>query len=335
MRKWHLFSRTLFVLAAAVGLAIAATFLPDKPYERFQLLDATIYNRVRWSYERMHFDSRPIDVAVVGDSKAVLGLRSPEIERRLVVDGKPASVVNMALEGDGRNQQWILVQELLKTKQPKVIVLAINEQPYPWGHDSFRYIAPAPEVWREAFHALHDAKKNLVFLPFRQLRLFAAMVLPESLGLQDRFDSARYAAQPVDPTAPHMNRAGELVDFGQTRPREVLLQQASDNSSEFDRHSRLPGALRGVADADDRFYTDLIARAASERGVKLLFVYQPAFHRPAKIINQTYYQAMGPVQDNVDLADQDALYYDWVHLNTAGALILSDRVADTLAKMLP
>ncbi len=335
MHKWHLLRRTLFILAAAVALAIGATFLPDKPYERFQLLDPTIYARARWSFERMHFDPRPIDVAIVGDSKAVLGLRSPEIERRLAADGKPATVVNMALEGDGRNQQWIFVQELLKTKRPKVIVLAINDRPYPWGHDSFRYVAPASEVWREAFHGLHDTKKNLMFLPFRQLKLFAASLLPGPFGLQDQFDAARYAAQPDDPTQPHRNRKGELIDFGDTRSRAVLLQEAYDNAAEFDRRSRLPGPVRAVTDADDRVFTDLIVRAAAERGVKVLFVYQPAFHRPGAIVNRPYYEAMGPVQDDVDLADQDALYYDWVHLNTAGAMILSDRVADGLAKMLP
>jgi hypothetical protein len=335
MHKWHLFRRTIFVLVAALGMAVAATFLPDNPYERFQLLDSTIYNRARWSYERMHFDPRPIDVAIVGDSKAALGLSASEIERRLATTGKPASVVNMALEGDGRNQQWIFVQELLRTKQPKVIVLAINDQPYPWGHDSFRYIAPASEIWREAFHGLHDTKKNLMFLPFRQLKLFAAIGLPGPFGLRAHFDPLHDAEQSGDPTKPHKNRAGEQIDFSQTSPRPVLMKQVADNAAEFGRHSRLPPAVRAVTDADDHVYTDLIARAAARRGVKLLFVYQPAFHRPAPIANRPYYEALGQVQDNSDLAEQDMLFYDWVHLNTAGAMILSDRVADNLAKMLP
>lgn len=335
MHKWHLLRRTVFILVAAVALAVVVTFLPDKPYERFQLLDTTIYARARWSFERMHFDPRPIDVAIVGDSKAVLGLRSPEIERRLASDGKRALVVNMALEGDGRNQQWILVQELLKTKKPKVIVLAINDRPYPWGHDSFRYIAPASEIWREAFHGLHDTKKNLMFLPFRQLKLFAASLLPGPFGLQERFDAARYAAQPDDPTQPHRNRKGELIDFAETRPRALLLREARDNAAEFDRRSKLPERVRAITDADDRVFTDLIVHAAHQHGAEVLFVYQPAFHRPAPIVNRAYYQALGPVQDDVDLADRDGLYYDWVHLNTAGAMILSDRVADSLSKMLP
>ena len=175
-------------------MAVAATLLPDNPYQRFQQLDGTIYGNDRWSYERIHFDPRPIDVAIVGDSRTLMGLRTGEMQRRLAANGRPWSVVNMSLEGAGRNVQWIFVQELLKTKRPRVIVLAVNEQPHPWGHDSFRYVAPAPEVWREASYGLHDAKKNLMYLPFRQLRLFAAKVFPGFLGLQDQFDAARYAS---------------------------------------------------------------------------------------------------------------------------------------------
>jgi hypothetical protein len=318
-----------------VGFAVAATFLPDKPYERFQLLDGTIYARGRWSYERMHFDPRPIDVAIVGDSRAALGISATRIEQQLAADGKPSQVANMSLVGAGRNQQWIFVQELLKTKRPKVIVLAIDDQPHPWGHDSFRFIAPASEVWREAFHGLHDTKKNLMYLPFRQLKLFAASLFPGPFGVREQFDPVPYAATPIDQTGVHRNRAGELVDMSQAEPRALLLQQEKEHAGEFGQKSKLPRAVRNVTDADDRVYVDLIAHAAAERGIKLLFVYQPAFNRPAPISNRRYYEALGPVQDNVDLAGNDAIFHDWGHVNTTGAIIVSDRIAAVLAKMLP
>lgn len=335
MRKWRFFGCTVFVLATAIALAIATTFLPDNSYERFQLLDGTIYSKSRWSYERMHFDPRPIDVAIVGDSKTAMGLSAAEIERQLAAAGKPVRVVNMSLEGDGRNQQWIFVQELLKSKHPKMIILAINDQQHPWGHDSFRYIAPASEIWREALHGLHDTKKNLMYLPFRQMRLFVAMFFPGPLGLEDSFDAVRYAATSPELPARRRSQAGDMIDMGQAVSREALLKQARDNAGEYAKQSRLPAAVRAVTDADDQVYTELIAHAAEQRGVKLLFVYQPGFNRPAPIVNRTFYERFGQVQDNVDLSDKDTLFHDWNHLNTAGTLVLSDRVANTLATMLP
>jgi hypothetical protein len=329
----RLFWSTWLILAAAIGLAVAASFLPDRPYQRFQLLDDTIYGHVRWSYERMRFDPRPIDVAIVGDSRTLMGLRTGEMQRRLAANGRPWSVVNMSQEGDGRNAQWILVQELLKHKQPKVIVLAANEQPHPWGHDSFRYIAPAPEVWREAGHGLHNAGKDLMYLPFRQIRLFAASFAPGPFGLQDRFDPAIYASEPSDYADRYRNAAGEWIDLRNTWPRDQLLGEAGVNQWRFTRHSRLPRPVRAVTDADDRVYTKLIAAAAARHGVKLMFVYQPGFTRSGPIANRAFYEALGAVQDDTDLNDRDDLFYDWAHVNTAGAMVVSDRVADALAKM--
>jgi hypothetical protein len=334
MSRLSLFLRTAFILVAALALAAGATFLPDNPYQRFQLLDDTIYSRARWSYERLHFDPRPVDVAIVGDSKALIGLRAETIEQRLAADGKPANVVNMALEGDGRDQQWAFVQELLRTKRPKVIVLAINAQPYPWGHDSFRYIAPASEIRREAFLGLHDGRKDLMFLPFRQMKLFAAMLAPGPFGLTDRFDQARYAATPRDYLLRHQNSAGEWIDFHDVLSAEALREQARKNA-EAPRRSRLPAAVRGITDADDRVYTTLIARAAAAHGAKLLFVYQPNFEKPEPIANRPFYASLGVIQDDTDLAGQAALFHDWAHVNTSGMQIVSDRVADDLAKMLP
>jgi hypothetical protein len=335
MHRWHLFPRTMFVLAAALALAVAATFLPDNPYERFQQMDGTLYAHAVWSYERLHFDPTPVDVAIVGDSRAMVGLKSDEIERRLAQRGKTANVINMALEGDGRNQQWIFVQELLKTKQPKVIVLPIHERPHPWGHSSFKYIAPAREVWREAFAGLHDGGKDLMYLPYRQIRLFLAMFLPGSLGVDPHFNAVAHAAKPRDFPVRHINAAGKWVDFSQGFPRPRLLKEARQNAGVVNLRSRFPASIRAITDADDKVYTRLIAQAAAKHGVKLLFVYEPAFHRPFPVANEKFYAAMGPVQDNVDLSEQDALYHDWSHVNTAGAIVLSDRVADALTKLLP
>lgn len=335
MRTANLFGRTMFVLATAVALAVAATFLPDDPYERFQLLDSTIYYRARGYYERMHFDPKPVDVAIVGDSKAALGLKAEEMERRLAEDGKTAEVASFALEGSGRNIQWVFVQELLRTKHPKVLIVAVNDRPYPWGHDGFRYIAPAPEIWREAFSGLHDAKKNLVFLPFRQMRLSAALLFPSLMGVADHFDAAHYAAQPRDLPEKIVNQHGQLVDFSRVRPRADLLKEAAANEGHFNVRTRVPSQFAKVIDADDGVYTDLISREAARHGVKLLFVYMPAFHRPYPISNRDFYAANGRIQDDSDLADQDALFYDFAHFNSAGARIVSDRVADALATMLP
>ena len=51
--------------------------------------------------------------------------------------------------------------------------------------------------------------------------------------------------------------------------------------------------------------------------------------------NRAYYESLGVVTDDLDLYDQDRLFHDWGHLNSAGAKIVSDRLADELAKLTP
>src|ERR1700750_2377233 len=66
MGRLHPLRSFVAVLAIAVAVASAVCSLPENAYQRWQLLDGTIHGRSRWIYERIHFDPRPIDVAIVG-----------------------------------------------------------------------------------------------------------------------------------------------------------------------------------------------------------------------------------------------------------------------------
>lgn len=334
MRKRRLIGSTVGILAMALLCAVLATLLPDNPYQRFQQLDGTLYGMVRWIYERIHFDDRPIDVAIIGDSRTLLSQRASEIEADLAAAGKPANVVNMSLVADGRDSEWILVQELLKAKKPKVLVVAITERPFPWGHPSFQYIAPASEIWGEASHGLHDAGKDLIYLPFRQLKLFGANLSSNIFG-SDAFDRAAYARTRHDFTTSYMSPDGRWIEMTRPVPRATLETQAASHTAEFRLQSHYPAALRRVTDDDNRVYTDRIAAAAAKQGVKLLFVYVPTFHGPTKIENRAYYERLGKVLDNADLGDRDELFQGWAHLNSAGAVVASQRTAAAVAELLP
>src|ERR1700679_22709 len=107
------------MLVVAVACAVVACFLPNSAYQRFQLLDGTIYQSLRWNFERIHFDPRPIDVAIVGPSTTALGLSAPRLEQDLAQAGAPANAVNFSIIADGRNVEWAIVNELYKAKSPK------------------------------------------------------------------------------------------------------------------------------------------------------------------------------------------------------------------------
>ena len=51
------------ILLVAALSAVGAACLPDNPYQRFQFL-AVLCHRLAWIYERIHYDPKPIDVAI-------------------------------------------------------------------------------------------------------------------------------------------------------------------------------------------------------------------------------------------------------------------------------
>ena len=337
----RLMLRTFYVLVAAVLFAVAATFLPDNPYLRFQALDGTIYGWLRHDYERAHFDPRPVDVVILGSSRTARGIDPEVMEQTLRQAGHPATVYNTSVVGEGRNIQWVIFRQMLAAKQPKLVVISIAEHDFPWGHDSFRFVAPASEIWREAALGLHDSRKNLPYLPFRQLRLFAMGLAPQAFGMDATFDPQRYKKDAADNWAAlHLGYKrtsdGQWVDINKPVPRAALLADEARNESDYHLQSKLPRFIRDIQDVDNRVYVDLIVREARKRHIQVVFLYLPGFHRGDKPIqNRAYYEKYGPIVDDTDLSEHDELYYDWSHLNPTGMTLASRRLGAAIAPLLP
>src|SRR5271168_2065709 len=178
-------------LAVALLLSAAVCLLPENDYQRWQLQDPD--GSLRWIYERIHYDPTPIDVAIVGPSREQLGFGAAAIEQDLAKQGKRANVVNFALPGDGRDIQWAILDELFRAKSPKVVVLEVEDQPYPLGHFAFRHVAPAEAIVFPPTPFLHNYLDNLAYLPIRKLMLFGANLFPDLSGISKQFDPEQYA----------------------------------------------------------------------------------------------------------------------------------------------
>jgi hypothetical protein len=321
----------VILLIAALSAAGAAC-LPDNPYQRFQLLDA-LYQRLAWIYERIHYDPKPIDVAIVGPSITFSGVSGSKVEQRLSLLGKPASVANLSLVYSGRNAQWAVIDELYKAKSPRIIIVQIDAKPSPWGHPWFMYFASSMDLVFPPSIFLHNYLVDLSFLPFRQMELFAASLFPNLFGFRDAFNPVQYAKTRTDFTR-NFYDAGNLIEMEREIPAAKLRADLEEYKKTL--HSpRLPRALAPIVEADDRVYLDKIARLASAHGTKLILVYIPGFDSDALDENiRRYYSKYGTVLDYSDLASRNKLFAHWAHLSHAGAMIVSDRIADALAPQL-
>ena len=325
--------RLVFMILAALGVALtldaALLLLPENDYQRWQLLDGTLYEQLRWMYERIHFDLKPIDVAILGSSRSQLGLSAAAIERDLAQHGRPASVVNFSIVGAGRNLQWAILDELFKAKSPEVIVLMVDDQPYPFGHAAFRYVAPTEAVVFPPTPLMHNYLYDLAYLPARSAKLVGANLFPDLFGLSKQFDPDRYAHTRIDYTTSFIS-GGKLIDMDRRTPRATLLAEPREP---------VPRTLvaRGLArlnGGEDHLYISKIANEAKSHGAQLIFVFLPMFNGPQTITDLPFLQRYGTVVDNGDLAQQDGLYENWAHMNHAGAMTASTRLAKAIDGLL-
>ena len=139
------------ILWLVIGFALAAVgmvALPDQPYIRFQTLSQTIHNRVQWSYERIHFDPTPIDVAVIGNSRMGAGISAPALSAALSTRlGRRVNVVNLSTPQEGRNMHWVMARELIAAHpEVSLILLSVIAQEPRVSHPAFRFLASRGDI---------------------------------------------------------------------------------------------------------------------------------------------------------------------------------------------
>ncbi len=323
-------------LAAIVGVAVLVAavccLLPDDPYLRFASLDHTIQNRLRWIYERIHFDPTPIDVAIIGPSRSGAGVSSPRLAADLAASGHPLHTVNFSLPENGRDLNWVILQELLATKHPRLIVIGVIEKPGRFGHPAYKYVAPAADIVDPAYFGNLNYLSNLIYLPYRQLRFAAARVAPGLFDLPIRFDPARYAGSDDDTTVDFTAGDGTRVERGAVVARDALLA----GRARYERGVRPPVLGPRGADiefGDDRTYVARMAALAHAHEVRVAFLFLPYYGGPADIQERAFYARFGPVLDAHFVAGHDAWFSDVAHLNHAGAIALTDWLAPRIAML--
>jgi hypothetical protein len=320
------------ILGIALATAVAVCFLPENPYQRWQLLDGTIEGGARWIYERVHFDPRPIDVAIVGPSRTARGVDASRLEAALKAQGVAAHVVNFALPEGGRNLNDVITEEMLSAKTPKLLIVGVIEKPSRVGHPAYKYVAPREILANPGYPSNLKYLPDVAYMPYRQMKLFAAHLAPGAAGLSATFDPAKYNPDPKGPVRFTL-KTGAVRAAGEAAPPEELLAGVRD----LERGTRPPMLPRRWADwefGDDRYYTRRLVAAAQKKGVKIAFLFLPYYTGPTTVQEQPLYRRYGPVWNAGFLAPRAELYSDYAHLTTGGADILTDWLAPKVASEL-
>jgi hypothetical protein len=320
----------LGVLLAALLAAVAAALLPDNPYQRWQLLDATIHNRARWIYERIHYDPQPLDVVLIGPSRMGAGVSAPQLAAAL---GLPAArVANFAMPENGRNMHALIVNELFTAKRPKLLVVGVIEKPGRYGHSAYRYIAPAADLANPFYLANIKWAGDLAYLPYRQLKLAAAQVASGMVGLATQFDPSAYRGSSLDTSGSAFLPEDRRWPGGITPIEE--LERGAAKLKAGNRPPILPASMADIEFGDERAHLRRIIAAARAHGTRIVFLSLPYYTGPATVQEQAFYERAGPVLNAGFLANDPLLFADYGHLNDAGAAKLSQWLGGQLRPLL-
>ena len=332
MRRIRWGTRLAGIVGVAVIVAAAACLLPDDASMRFATLDHTIQNRVRWIHERIAFDSAPIDVAIIGPSRSGAAVSAPRLETDLAALGHPLRAVNFSLPENGRDLNWVILDALLAVKHPRLIVIGVIEKPSRFGHPAYKYVAPAAKIVDPAYFGNLNYLTNLIYLPYRQIRLAVARAVPGHLDLPTSFDAERYRRVDPDTTTSFQAADGHIV----RRDLRVAQADLAAQVAQFERSVRPPVLGPRWADVefgDDRTYVARMARLARNHRVRVAFLFMPYYTGPSAVQERAYYARFGPMLDASFVSRQDEWYSDVAHLNHAGALALTDWLAPQVAAL--
>ena len=328
--------KTLFVLAAALLSAVVASALPGNAYQRWQLLDDTIHANARWTYERSRFDPTPIDVVFLGPSRMGAGVNAPRLAADLEARGVPAQVVNFSLPESGRNSNWAIAAEMFAAKKPRLVVLGVTEKPSRFGHSAFKYIGEPGAIAEPGYLGDWNYFSDLIYLPFRQIRLFAADWLPGGLGLAKAFDRAHYKGSSIDTTGSIVLPDGRIKD-GETPGSQAELMRGVRKLEAGSHPPILPSRLADLEFGDERHYVREIAELAQKNGARVAFLFLPYYTGPGDLRDVQelkFYEQYGPVLNAGFLASHAEWFADYGHVTRRGADVLTDWLAEPVAKLL-
>jgi hypothetical protein len=321
------------ILGGALAFGVAASLLPENAYQRWQLLDQTIHARAHWIYDRVHYDTTPIDVAFIGPSRVGQGINAPRLQTELSAQGRPVHVVNFSLPESGRDINYTITKELFSTKTPKLIVIGVVEKPSRFGHPAFKYVADRSDVVWPGYPADINYFSNLIYLPYRQLRLFMADIWPASQGLSKTFDPHRYAGESLDTTGSVVLPDGSIKEGEQ--PASAAELDRGVRKLERGMHPPiLPKQFRDEEFGDDRSYVRRIVALAHAHGTRVAFVFIPYFTGPATVQEQAFYGQYGPVWNAGFLSNHAEWFADYGHLTRTGAQQLTDWLSAPISQIL-
>jgi len=272
--------RQAIAIVATLAIAVAvlstlAILLPHERYVRYQQFASGDAARLRWVYERIHFDPTPIDVAVVGSSRVEAAISAPNLSEALSKTlGHRVEAANLAVPLEGRDLHYLIGEDLLRSRPETRLVLMSLVEPIRRTHPAFRYVADVSDVLGAPLWINYYWLENAAFLPYRQLSFFVQTLFPSWFGVRLAFDRGHYLGTAFDTTHNFRLENGKLVDREAHGSRAALDAAPTRSSASDSVLARLTGGNDNIIEDT---LTARLARDMEGKCSRLLLVHLPTY----------------------------------------------------------
>lgn len=298
-----------------IGLLLIAGALFILPIDKkfaYRFIRGDCYAHGAWIWQRLAENPAPADVVFVGSSRTIHAVWEKAIEDSLsTIYHKNLHLLNLGYCRLGNNLVYDITREALRFKKAQMLVWEVRETEERHSHPMSGYLEDAGEVFKPAAglhsHWLTDLwNAGTVRLEYQRARLFGADLWTMPV------DSSRYGYG-ADSTR---------ADAAQLQ--EIQRKNAAKPSTSLEGMPRFP-----------RIYLEKMVDLARQKGVKIAFLYLPAFGAATgEPANLYWYAQRGRlwIPPRAILNDP-ANWLDHAHLNDRGAALVAGWLALQLERL--
>ena len=304
----------LFFIPFLIG--IIAVFLASYPKEFAYGYRNNVDCNTSWIYYRLFENATPIDIAFLGTSHTGCGINDSLIETTLVNDyAFNKKVANLAYCTNGRNIQYPLMEDLLTTKNPEIVIIEVTEDESTNSHQDFPYLADLKDVFQPSFNF---AFINDSYVAFSSRFMFTRKRMTKTLEVK---------------TPDNKMNNYSYVPFHFFADKEALKNH---QKNQVNRHKKNKiDFLREMKVSYPKKYLQKIIDLTVNKNIKVIFLYLPSYGSTLKEpLEYHFYKEFGEVWIPPDsIFTNTENWVDGEHLNANGSSELAAWVTKKIATL--
>jgi hypothetical protein len=290
----------LFCLPFVVAIVVLFSIPVEKDFA-YHFIKGNCYDHGSWVYDRVFKNETSIDVAFIGSSRTLHAVNEVEIEKLVNDSVRPSlNIANLGYCEPGRDFQYAVLKDLLKQKQPKLVVIEVTEDEQRSAHPSFPYIADITDL-----------------LASPMLNEFYLKNLFKALSMRWEFVKYHYLFNNTIYTT-------DLAKYGYAKSERIVTDEELDKNLNYwnRRMKRDHSSFFGKhADSYPLSYLEKSIALLNEKGVDYCFLFIPTVNGMVDHpIFQSYYEKQAKVYFlNRSLVSGVGYWMDATHLNDKGS----------------